>query len=66
MELMLKPCPFCGGDAEVLYIPPFVHPRTGTKGVERWQVVCTSCRVVTAGKLSQEAAEQAWNRRVNK
>lgn len=59
----LKPCPFCGGKAKINYLPPFVHPKTGRKGIERRQVYCDNCGVVTAGMVSEEAAIEAWNRR---
>lgn len=59
----LKPCPFCGSTAQIVYIPPFVHPKYGRKGIERWQAACKSCGVVSAGFLSEEAAVKAWNRR---
>ena len=61
----LKPCPFCGGEAELIYIPPHIHPLTGRRGLDRWQVTCDKCGVVTAGMLSEEDAAEAWNRRVD-
>ena len=61
----LKPCPFCGGNAEIVYIPPFVHPKTGRRGIERWQAARKTCGVVSAGFLSEQAAVEAWNRRAN-
>lgn len=60
----LKTCPFCGGEAEFIYIAPYVHPLTGRKGLVHWQVACDNCGVVTAGMLSEEDAAEAWNRRV--
>ncbi len=59
----LKRCPFCGNDARLFEIPPFVHPRNGSHGPTRWQVMCHVCGVSTAGMLSREDAEDAWNRR---
>ena len=59
----MKRCPFCKGEAELVHIPPFVHPKSGRKGIERWQVVCHGCGVVTAAFLSPEDAEKAWERR---
>lgn len=64
MATELRPCPFCGGEAEINFVPPFVHPRNGRKGLERWQIFCDSCGVFTPGMLTKEEAIEAWNRRV--
>jgi Lar family restriction alleviation protein len=47
----LKPCPFCGGDAEIC-------------GDEYFWVTCTSCGVETNGSHDEEEAVERWNRRV--
>ena len=58
----LKPCPFCGGDADFL---------TENFGGKVW-VICTDCGVQTAkeytnlivfGKGGKDRAIDAWNRR---
>ena len=52
MEPELKPCPFCGGEAELM-------------GVTIFWVQCRSCHVETLAVDHEEAAVKAWNRRVN-
>lgn len=63
-EENLKPCPFCGGDAE--------FEDLGDPGeFEDWGVHCRSCRIVMLppgpedGCISTRAeAAKAWNRRL--
>jgi Lar family restriction alleviation protein len=59
---VLKPCPFCGGEADFL---------TENFGAKVW-VVCTDCGVQTLkedtnlivfGKGGKDRAIEAWNRR---
>ena len=49
-EIKLKPCPFCGGEAD--YILP-IH----------WIIQCKGCLVETAGFDTVEEAAEAWNTR---
>lgn len=51
----LKPCPFCGGKAEMLNYSP-----------SEWLVYCPACQgmVEQWRKTEQEAVEQ-WNRRAD-
>ncbi len=49
-ENELKPCPFCGGEAE-----------WATKG-KHW-IMCSSCGVETQYCETAEEAIEAWNRR---
>ena len=58
----LKPCPFCGGEADFL---------TANNGAEVW-VICTDCGAQTAkewtnlvvfGNGGKGRAIEAWNRR---
>lgn len=59
----LKPCPFCGGEAEIEHIFRF--------GTDYSFVRCVKCRVITKPIIksflysSDERAAEAWNRRVN-
>lgn len=62
----LKPCPFCGGEAEIQYMrrkklfarfyPPYV-----THVV---YIRCKACVATSAVKWTRENAIEAWNRRV--
>ena len=65
----LKPCPFCGGEAEMDYYQPFRHYRTG-EPLDQPAVYCRDCSAQIAhypGDLSlsrEETAEiviAAWN-----
>lgn len=55
MMAELKPCPFCGGKAEMLNYSP-----------SEWLVYCPACQgmVEQWRKTEQEAVEQ-WNRRAD-
>ena len=58
----LKPCPFCGGKAE-LYESEAYNLKTETKEKNiRWFVMCEQCTALTCGALKKKAIE-AWNRR---
>ena len=50
MTIELKPCPFCGGKAEMMGIT-FVY------------VKCLKCGVETMGFREEDEAAGAWNRR---
>ena len=52
MTAELKPCPFCGGDAEFVQYSPL-----------QWSVECTSCKARVAIKHSKYGAAVAWNKR---
>ena len=59
----LKPCPFCGGKAE-LYESEAYNLKTETKEKDiRWFVMCEQCTALTCGALKKKAIE-TWNRRV--
>lgn len=53
MAMELKPCPFCGGEAELC-----VHEATGVSWVR-----CIECET-TSGASSEAGAIKAWNKRV--
>jgi len=60
----LKPCPFCGGKAE-LYESEAYNLKTETKEKDiRWFVMCEQCTALTCGALKKKAIE-AWNRRAS-
>jgi Lar family restriction alleviation protein len=49
-DSVLRPCPFCGGKAKLLYI--YVH-----------QVVCEDCHAATTFYQDENDAVAAWNGR---
>ena len=56
-EIILKPCPFCGGKAELAF----------TKGVtmgDLYWVHCTQCRIATPVEDKVKVATAVWNRSV--
>jgi Lar family restriction alleviation protein len=57
-ENKLKPCPFCGGDAEV-------HITEKSEPAHYCEIVCTSCGARTARHLDYliNVATYEWNRR---
>lgn len=58
----LKPCPFCGGEAEVV-----------TRTFKKWMlktityhyIRCQVCRATSAPDYSEAEAATAWNRRAD-
>ena len=55
----LKPCPFCGGKAEML-ISEYEDSR------KEYLVACTECDgIVERWRETEEEAVEQWNRRVN-
>lgn len=50
----LKPCPFCGGEANRYY---------GSR--DAYGVCCTKCTAKVYGYWTKGAATRAWNRRAN-
>lgn len=53
----LKPCPFCGGEAEM------IENDLAARSV--YIVMCKVCDSMTATRFTQEEAAGAWNRRTN-
>ena len=59
-EIKLKPCPFCGGEAEAVYAP---------NDINRWGVQCKSCGCTVevedwkGVEDTRENVIKAWNRR---
>lgn len=68
----LKPCPFCGGTAQVYtYVEEQAIYDKHTLGFldteERtvYGAGCPECGCIVAEKYSEEQAVEAWNRRAN-
>lgn len=55
-EIKLKPCPFCGGPAEIV--------NTGRSVLNTYFVGCWWCGVRTDYEHDEEIAVDLWNRRV--
>lgn len=54
----LKPCPFCGGTAEL----KIVQSPSG----DRYRVACTDCGATTWPRIvTPKIAEAVWNRRAD-
>lgn len=51
----LKPCPFCGGEAE----------RRESPGFHNWWVICKQCHAASMEHTTAEGAVKAWNRRAD-
>ena len=55
----LKPCPFCGGEAEI-------YENNIIKSLPSYRVFCANCYSRTYGMYDKlDDAIEAWNRRVN-
>lgn len=52
-EIKLKPCPFCGGEAEILNVD------------DRYTAKCRSCFCGTGEYKDPERASETWNRRAD-
>ena len=55
----IKPCPFCGGKAEI----KSYTMRKFTKCITAYYVKCTVCRNQSALELSIKDTAEKWNRR---
>ena len=59
MEIKLKPCPFCGGQASKTSIHKWYFPH-----YDYVVVVCDSCgAMIHNNYMSDESAAEAWNQR---
>ena len=58
----LKPCPFCGSEAEVITNDEEI---SFTGGELMYSVCCTWCSGNSGWALTQEDAITAWDRRIN-
>lgn len=62
----LKPCPFCGGEAELFY-----HPNARNDDCRAFEAKCFSCgarigRAVLGMGKTKEGAVSAWNARAER
>jgi len=57
-EPKLKPCPFCGGVAVIIFDNTLRH-----KGKVDWFVKCRECETQGPVVRSKKAAIAAWNKR---
>lgn len=55
-EIKLKPCPFCGGPAEIV--------NTGNGVLNIYFAGCLWCGVRTECEYNEDIAADVWNRRV--
>ena len=62
MSVELKPCPFCGAEAEHFKDACFVCETGKPVGEIKHFVWCTECSALVSGDTEQEAYD-AWNRR---
>lgn len=60
----LKPCPFCGGKAELYESEAYNLKTENMENGIRWFVMCGRCTALTCAALKGKAIE-AWNRRAN-
>ena len=58
----LKPCPFCGGKAELIIVPGYFKYGLSSIG---WFVKCIDGCCNQSTYMSDHDAVEAWNRRVN-
>lgn len=56
-EIKLKPCPFCGGDAEI--------QQGKYQGLRTFYVSCLGCGARTDLEYAEEFAADLWNERVS-
>ena len=59
-KIELKPCPFCGGEADI-----FTSVEVGYLGSNKFTVRCGNCFCGTGHYEDTERAKEAWNRRVD-
>lgn len=65
-DIELKPCPFCGGEARLVWM----NVRNTDTGAKAYHVKCTKCQCTQwpdgSGEFpryGRDAAAAAWNRR---
>lgn len=55
----LKPCPFCGGEAEMCHVTQLWEPR------DAYWVKCKNCRISGTHHTTEAEAIAAWNSRAD-
>jgi Lar family restriction alleviation protein len=64
-EMILKPCPFCGGEAKPIK-HSFWDERTQSFSDKTYSIVCCVCSASTYPFYrTEEEAVDAWNRRTD-
>lgn len=58
----LKPCPFCGGKAEIRHTQPVCDKKTNKQC--GYFAMCLTCLTTSDNYNSDEACAEHWNRRV--
>jgi Lar family restriction alleviation protein len=62
----LRPCPFCGGEAEYRHVSGIRHPWSGVQAdALAITVNCIRCGATIPSGMSQERVTAAWNRRAD-
>ena len=64
-EIKLKPCPFCGGEAQIR--PLMYQGKDPVAAISGRTIVCTQCYVILAVSWACDdfQAAEAWNRRAD-
>ena len=60
VERLLKPCPFCGGKANLVCVPGYYKTGLSSSG---WLVRCQNGCISQMSYGSDHDAVEAWNRR---
>lgn len=61
----LKPCPFCGGQANISVDTEAVTDTEGRRWAYTYTVVCNRCCATSGLTYLPEKAREAWNRRAD-